>query len=128
MPRKGIAARVAVEVLAVLDLEPEMVEGRTAAQRKATATLEARYWGQPIGEDHLEVYARKVERKRDTGERMDALIRGADWAQTSTSDDPTVAARCRCGKQKPRRSGAVVRLRGKDSNLDYLIQSQASYH
>jgi hypothetical protein len=23
---------------------------------------------------------------------------------------------------------AVLRLRGKDSNLDYLIQSQASYH
>ena len=23
---------------------------------------------------------------------------------------------------------ATVRLRGKDSNLDYLIQSQASYH
>jgi hypothetical protein len=27
-----------------------------------------------------------------------------------------------------RRSGGVERLRGKDSNLDYLIQSQASYH
>jgi hypothetical protein len=24
--------------------------------------------------------------------------------------------------------GVFVRLRGKDSNLDYLIQSQASYH
>jgi hypothetical protein len=31
-------------------------------------------------------------------------------------------------KQKPRLSGAFGRLRGKDSNLDYLIQSQASYH
>ncbi len=30
--------------------------------------------------------------------------------------------------RKPRLSGAFVRLRGKDSNLDYLIQSQASYH
>jgi hypothetical protein len=107
MPRKGIAARVAVEVLAVLDLEPEMVEGRTAAQRKATATLEARYWGQPIGEDHLEVYARKVERKRDTGERMDALIRGADWAQTSTSDDPTVAPVAVVANKNPAGAGLL---------------------
>ena len=29
----------------------------------------------------LEVYARKMERQRDTGERMDALLRGAEWAQ-----------------------------------------------
>jgi integrase len=29
----------------------------------------------------LEVYARKMERQRDTGARMDALIRGADWAE-----------------------------------------------
>ena len=35
----------------------------------------------------LEVYARKMERKRDTGERMDALIRGADWAQTGTNGE-----------------------------------------
>lgn len=33
----------------------------------------------------LEVYARKMERERDTGARMDALIRGADWAQMGTS-------------------------------------------
>jgi hypothetical protein len=33
----------------------------------------------------LEVYARKMERKRDTGQRMDALIRGADWAQMGTN-------------------------------------------
>ena len=33
----------------------------------------------------LEVYAKKMERTRDTGERMDALVRGADWAQTGTS-------------------------------------------
>jgi integrase len=35
----------------------------------------------------LEVYARKMERERDTGARMDALIRGAEWAQTGTSAD-----------------------------------------
>jgi integrase len=34
----------------------------------------------------LEVYARKMERQRDTGERMDALVRGADWAQMGTND------------------------------------------
>jgi integrase len=33
----------------------------------------------------LEVYAKKMERKRDTGERMDALIRGADWAAAKTA-------------------------------------------
>jgi hypothetical protein len=33
----------------------------------------------------LEVYARKMERQRDTGARMDALIRGADWAQIGTN-------------------------------------------
>jgi integrase len=33
----------------------------------------------------LEVYARKMARSRDTGERMDALLRGADWAQMGTN-------------------------------------------
>ncbi len=33
----------------------------------------------------LEVYAKKMERQRDTGARMDALIRAADWAQTGTN-------------------------------------------
>ena len=33
----------------------------------------------------LEVYARKMERQRETGARMDALIRGADWAQMGTN-------------------------------------------
>lgn len=27
----------------------------------------------------LEVYTKVMQRKRDTGERMDTLIRGADW-------------------------------------------------
>jgi hypothetical protein len=31
-------------------------------------------------------------------------------------------------KQKSPLSGGFSQLRGKDSNLDYLIQSQASYH
>ena len=33
----------------------------------------------------LEVYSKVMERKRDTGERMDALVRGADWARMGTS-------------------------------------------
>lgn len=33
----------------------------------------------------LEVYAKVMERKRDTGARMDALLRGAEWAQSGTN-------------------------------------------
>jgi hypothetical protein len=31
----------------------------------------------------LEVYTKVMERKRDTGTRMDALIRGVDWAEVT---------------------------------------------
>jgi hypothetical protein len=34
----------------------------------------------------LEVYSRMMSRDRDTGARVDALIRGAEWAQTGTND------------------------------------------
>jgi integrase len=37
----------------------------------------------------LEVYARKMERQRDTGARMDALLKGADWAQAGTNGTST---------------------------------------
>ena len=42
----------------------------------------------------LDIYARVIQRKRDTGERVDALLRGADWAQAGTSqlDDEDAAA------------------------------------
>ncbi|TML61877.1 MAG: site-specific integrase [Actinobacteria bacterium] len=33
----------------------------------------------------LEVYAKVMERKRDTGERMDALVRAADWAAVGSN-------------------------------------------
>jgi len=33
-----------------------------------------------------EVYSKVMEHKRDVGERMDALVKAADWAQTGTSD------------------------------------------
>ena len=48
-----------------------------------------------------------MERKRDTGERMDALVKGADWAQMGTNGteavDPVAVA-----ANKPRRSGAFL--------------------
>jgi integrase len=34
----------------------------------------------------LEVYSKVMERKRDTGARMDALLRGADWARVGTDE------------------------------------------
>jgi integrase len=40
----------------------------------------------------LEVYSKVMERKRDTGERMDALVRGADWAQAGTNGEATAEA------------------------------------
>jgi hypothetical protein len=33
----------------------------------------------------LEVYAKVMDRKRETGARMDELVRGADWAQLGTN-------------------------------------------
>jgi hypothetical protein len=107
MPRKGIAERVAVEVLAVRDLEPEMVEGRTAAQRKSNGNTRGEVLGAAHWRRSSRGYARKVERKRDTGERMDALIRGADWAQTSTSDDPNVAPVAVVANKNPAGAGLL---------------------
>jgi integrase len=40
----------------------------------------------------LEVYARKMARSRDTGARMDALLRGAEWAQMGTNPAGPVGA------------------------------------
>jgi hypothetical protein len=40
----------------------------------------------------LEVYAKVMERKRETGARMDELVRGADWAQMGTNGDSAVPA------------------------------------
>lgn len=39
-----------------------------------------------------EVYARKMERQRETGARMDALIRGDDWAQMGTNGEVELEA------------------------------------
>jgi integrase len=40
----------------------------------------------------LEVYAKKMQRQRDTGARMDALVRGADWARMGTIDGGDLSA------------------------------------
>jgi hypothetical protein len=53
-----------------------------------------------------------MERKRDTGERLDALVKGADSSSRQTKS--------RCFQRLPE-------LRGRDSNPNFLIQSQASY-
>ena len=33
----------------------------------------------------LEVYSKMMSRERDTGARLDALVRGADWAPMGTN-------------------------------------------
>jgi len=38
----------------------------------------------------LEVYTRMMSRDRDTGARLDALVRGADWAPMGTNDAEAV--------------------------------------
>jgi hypothetical protein len=37
----------------------------------------------------LEIYTKVMTLKRDTGARMDALLQGADWAQTGTTGRAT---------------------------------------
>lgn len=54
----------------------------------------------------LEVYSKVMERKRDTGERMDALVRGADWVQTGTNGARTQELAPALATRKPRISGA----------------------
>lgn len=40
----------------------------------------------------LEVYARKMDRARDTGARIDALVRGVNWAPAGTNGVPSAGA------------------------------------
>jgi integrase len=55
----------------------------------------------------LEVYARKMERQRDTGARMDALIRGADWARMGTNGGSEVEAVAVPANENPAEAGLV---------------------
>lgn len=59
----------------------------------------------------LEVYSKVMERKRETGVRMDALIRGADWAPMGTSPD-SVATIENGGQEKTPPERGFSRLRG----------------
>jgi integrase len=54
----------------------------------------------------LEVYAKKMERQRNTGVRMDALLKGVDWALMGTNPEER-GVRLSPGNRKPR-SGAFV--------------------
>lgn len=38
----------------------------------------------------LEIYSKVMERKRDTAERMDVLVKGADWALAGTDAAETL--------------------------------------
>ena len=40
----------------------------------------------------LGVYAKVMDRKRETGARMDELVRGADWAQMGTNGEVELEA------------------------------------
>jgi integrase len=53
----------------------------------------------------LEIYSKVMERKRDTGERMDALLRSADWAQVGTNDGDADCRRPHGSPCQPRESG-----------------------
>lgn len=66
-------------------------------------TTRAPYVMQQMGHESsglaLEIYTKVMDRKRDTGAQMDALIRGADWAQVGTSND-TSPERVACQENK----------------------------
>jgi integrase len=49
----------------------------------------------------LEVYAKKMERSRDTGARMDALLRGADWAPMGTNDERSMLSDATLANKNP---------------------------
>jgi hypothetical protein len=55
----------------------------------------------------LEVYARMMQRQRDTGARMDALVRGVDWARMGTSE-PNAAADASAGESVADAASAVL--------------------
>jgi hypothetical protein len=57
----------------------------------------------------LEVYAKKMARSRETSGRLDALIRGPDWAAMGTN------GATRCGERDPAREGAT------DSALAFAV-------
>jgi hypothetical protein len=55
----------------------------------------------------LDVYAKKMERQRDTGARIDALLGGADWALMGADPREPVEFEPSVNR-KLRRSGAFV--------------------
>ena len=55
----------------------------------------------------LEVYAKVMERKRETGARMDELVRGADWAQMGTNGGQTEIPLATSETQNPAEAGIL---------------------
>lgn len=55
----------------------------------------------------LEVYSKVMERKRDTGAQMDALVRGADWARTGTSDESDTETPAAPKSESPANAGLL---------------------
>ena len=74
----------------------------------------------------LAIYSKVMERKPDTGARMDKLIRGAEWAAMGANGAPN-ASRSAATPTKMPDFQLLRKLRGRDSNPNFLIQSQASY-
>ena len=66
------------------------------------------------------VYAHVLRRKRDHGERLDELVKGADWAATGSNQE--ITARQTEGvaeppHEKPSPGRAFAQRPGQDSNL-----------
>ena len=51
----------------------------------------------------LEIYAKAMDRKRETGARMDELVRGADWAPMGTSEQIDARVFSPPATKKPRK-------------------------
>jgi hypothetical protein len=67
----------------------------------------------------------------DASQRLIRKQVGRAWGQAAGLLPPALPRPSRCrhpGKRKAAVSGGFVRLRGRDSNPNFLIQSQASYH
>jgi integrase len=64
----------------------------------------------------LRVYAHVLRRKRDHGERMDELVKGADWAATGSGEDsevPQADGSAEPSNEKPRVSRASLSAPGR---------------
>jgi hypothetical protein len=87
-----------------------MTSQGTAHGRFTRAIQQRNLWAaemslREIGGVSLEVYTKVMERTRDTGIRMDALIRGADWAQMGTNGAEAVDPASTLATENPAGAG-----------------------